>query len=164
MLDVRRSEVVRYLEDIGQSCRFDSSNCDTRFTRNRIRRELLPQLAEQYNPRVVDAVLRLGTLAGELREVVDSLVEDLIPRVVVEERPGKVRIRVVPLAGQPRYVVRELFMALWRRQCWPLQAMGFAQWDSLAELAAPDRVSTRESFPGGIMVDACVGEMVLTAP
>ena len=65
LLEVRRVELVDYLASLGQAYREDSSNLDRRFTRNRIRHDLLPQLAEHYNPGVGEALRRLGHLAGE---------------------------------------------------------------------------------------------------
>ncbi len=64
LLSIRRHELLEYLSDLGQPFREDPSNADRRFTRNRIRHELLPLLAKQYNSSVVEAVLRLGLLAA----------------------------------------------------------------------------------------------------
>jgi len=136
LLTFRRAELVAYLADLGQPYRHDSSNADVRFTRNRIRRELLPRLAEEFNPSVMDALLRLGTLAGEVQAVVDSLVEDLYEQCVVVESAAAVRIDLTAAVGQPRYLLRELLMAVWRKQRWPMQSMGFAQWDALQEMLA----------------------------
>ncbi|MGW8257637.1 MAG: tRNA lysidine(34) synthetase TilS, partial [Thermoguttaceae bacterium] len=74
LLNVRRWEILQYLKDLGQAFREDSSNADLRFTRNRIRHELLPMLAKQYNANIIDALLRLGSLANESRQLVDTLV------------------------------------------------------------------------------------------
>jgi len=60
LLEIRRGELVDYLDDLAQPYRSDASNADVRFTRNRIRHELLPRLAEQFNSAVVDALLRLA--------------------------------------------------------------------------------------------------------
>ena len=67
-----------YLDALGQPYRHDPSNADLRFTRNRIRHEIMPQLREQFNAGVTEALLRLGTLAGEAQAVVDGLVEELL--------------------------------------------------------------------------------------
>src|SRR5262249_25956730 len=50
LLRVTRAQVLNYLRALGQDFREDRSNSDPRFTRNRIRHELLPLLAEHYNP------------------------------------------------------------------------------------------------------------------
>ena len=44
LLTVTRDEIIAYLAALNQPFREDSSNADPRFTRNRIRHELLPLL------------------------------------------------------------------------------------------------------------------------
>jgi tRNA(Ile)-lysidine synthase len=148
LLSFRRADLVAYLEDLGQPYRRDASNTDVRFTRNRIRHDLLPRLAQELNPGVVDALLRLGTLAAGVQEVIDALVEDSYGRCVVVEGPAAVRIDTAHLAGQPQYLVRELLMAVWRKQGWPRQAMGLAQWDALQEMVLAEK--PRQMFPGSV--------------
>jgi len=158
LLGFRRGRLVTYLDDLGQPYRRDSTNTDVRFTRNRIRHELLPQLAEQFNAGVADALLRLGGLAGEVQTVVDWLVDRLVERCVVDEGVDAIRLETYALAAEHRYLVRELFIAVWRRQDWPMQAMGFAQWDLLAEMAAApatvvsDR-SSKQTLPGNVVAE-----------
>jgi tRNA(Ile)-lysidine synthase len=92
LLGVRRAELRVYLDDLAQPHRRDSSNLDLRFTRNRIRRRLLPRLQRQFNPDAVEALLRLGNLAGEVQAVIDGLVDEWFDRCVTVEAPDAVRI------------------------------------------------------------------------
>lgn len=133
LLRVRRADLLAYLQRLGQLCCEDATNSDVSFTRNRLRHELLPQLAADYNPHVVEALLRLARLAAEAQEVIAAEVEDLAPRCMREEA-GRVVLDCDSIAGQPRHIVREVLMAGWRRQAWPEQSMGFKQWDELANL------------------------------
>jgi tRNA(Ile)-lysidine synthase len=143
LLGLRRSELLSYLADLGQPYRSDSSNADPRFTRNRLRHQLLPLLAAQFNSGVVEALLRLGTLAGEAQEVIDRQVQDLTPQCVLRRGSGPVRIQLRPLAGKPRYLLRELLIAAWRDAGWPLQSMGFQQWDALTEMTLKNDAGDR---------------------
>jgi tRNA(Ile)-lysidine synthase len=166
LLEFRRAQLLGYLDDLGQPYRHDASNQDTRLTRNRIRHELLPQLAEQFNPAVVDALLRLGRLAGEVQSVLDSAVEDLAERHVRREGPEAVEIDTAALAGRPLHEVRELLMVVWRDQGWPMQAMGFAEWDQLAEMlagcrAAPSALPPKQTFPGNVSAEPGEGRLRL---
>ncbi len=52
MLDVSRDEARAYLTAQGVCWREDSSNDDPAFSRNRLRRELLPQLKREWNPQL----------------------------------------------------------------------------------------------------------------
>jgi len=166
LLAFRREELLAYLDELGQPYRRDSSNRDMQFTRNRIRHRLLPELAEHVNPGVTEALLRLGSLAGEVQGVIDRLVEALRARCVSRQGPDGVRIDTAVLKDQPPYLVRELLIAVWRGQDWPLQAMGFAQWDLLAEmlLAGPGDSPPgprKRVFPGNVVVELGGGAAVL---
>ena len=108
LLNVRRTELQAYLDAINQPYRHDPSNADLRFTRNRIRHETMPQLREQFNSGVTEALLRLGALAGETQAVVDDLVEALFTRCVAADGLGAVRIELSGLVDRPCYLVREL--------------------------------------------------------
>jgi len=159
LLDFHRRELLAYLADLGQPFRSDSSNSDLAFTRNRIRHRLLPELAAEYNPEVVESLLRLGRLAGEVQSVVDALVKDLAVRSTSCRSAGSVSICLATLAGQPRYVVRELLIAVWRQQGWPMQSMGFEQWDLLAEMALPCPAPPaaehgKRMFPGNVLAES----------
>src|SRR4051812_1068067 len=82
MLELKRHHVLDYLAAIGQDYSVDATNRDTRWTRNRLRHELLPQLRERYNPQVDAAVLRLASQAGEAQQVVAGLAARLAERCV----------------------------------------------------------------------------------
>lgn len=167
MLTIHRQEILDYLTALGQPYRHDASNEDSRFTRNRIRHQLLPLLST-FNAGIVEALLRLGVLAGEVQTVVDTLVDDVSQRAVRQETAHRVTIDLAELAMQPRYLVREVLLAAWRREDWPLQAMGFAQWDELADLiydsAGRDLAARRKTLPGGVQVSIDADHLRLEQP
>jgi tRNA(Ile)-lysidine synthase len=173
LLGVRHNVLEDYLNALDQPFCVDSSNTDPRFTRNRIRHELLPWLEESISPAVDEGLLRLGRLAGEVQEVIDSLVDDLFDRHVKLENDAA-SIDLAGLVSQPRYLLRELLMAVWRRQGWPMQAMGFAQWEQLGDLIAgtqeggesaglPSSASSqpRQTFPGNVSAELADGVLRL---
>jgi tRNA(Ile)-lysidine synthase len=162
LLDVRRSEILDYLSALEQPFCEDASNQDPAYIRNRIRHDLLPNLASGYNLDVAAALVRLGAAARDINQILESLVAELIERSVTWPTPDRAVIQCELLAGQHRHLIRELFVTLWRQQHWPQQAMTFAHWDRLAELAlgAPMALlnqaiagSTRQSLPGSIVAE-----------
>lgn len=153
LLWARREDVLAYLTRLGQRSCVDSTNAEVAFTRNRLRNELLPQLARDYNPAVVDALLRLGRLAGEAHDVLLSLANKLHDKAVCPLPGGGWQIDARMLAEEPPYVVREMLIALWQSSGWPMQAMGFAEWQRLAELLQTAPVSpVKYTLPGNITV------------
>jgi tRNA(Ile)-lysidine synthase len=63
LLSLRRQELKQYLHEIGQSWREDSSNADQAFTRNRVRRLVLPLLEKELNPAAAENLSELAEIA-----------------------------------------------------------------------------------------------------
>ncbi len=62
LLGIRRAEVLHYLDERKLSHCEDVSNADTRFTRNRIRHDLLPLLERDFNPAIRDVLARTAEI------------------------------------------------------------------------------------------------------
>jgi tRNA(Ile)-lysidine synthase len=63
LLACRRRELVAYLTEIKQEWREDASNSDTAFTRNRVRKLLMPLLEKEFNPAVAENLAELAEIA-----------------------------------------------------------------------------------------------------
>jgi tRNA(Ile)-lysidine synthase len=63
LLAVRRRELEQYLKDSGQPWREDSTNADDRFTRNRVRKLVVPLLEQEFNPAVAENLAELAEIA-----------------------------------------------------------------------------------------------------
>ena len=62
LLCVSRSEIEAFLEQMKQTYVTDATNKSDAYTRNRIRNRLLPQLAADYNPNIVETIARNAAL------------------------------------------------------------------------------------------------------
>jgi tRNA(Ile)-lysidine synthase len=148
LLEVTQAEVLAYLEAEGQPFRSDRTNADLGFTRNRIRRDLLPRLAQEYNPAVVDVLCRL---AAQAEEVFREEEADARALLAAAERPRAGALVVFDrstLAGAPRRLVREAFRQVWERESWPLGEMGFDHWERLVAVAFGGAEAV--DLPGGV--------------
>ncbi len=149
LLQIRRAEIRAYLAAIGQPFRDDATNADLSFTRNRIRHDLLPRLASEYNADVAGALLRLADVAREAQQLIDADATKLLEQAVIPSQPITIDCR--RLAHEPRHLIREMFVAIWRQERWPLQSMGFTEWDSLASIALDHSPASRSlNLPGNI--------------
>lgn len=163
MLGLRRANVTAYLAELEQPFREDETNADRRFTRNRLRHDLLPQLAEEYNLQAADALLRLGRLAGEAQKIIGGLAADLLERCLRKQSPDRLLVDCRVLQDQSPYLVREALLLAWRSQGWPEQAMGLEQWDQLAALARQQAAAASNTLtlPGAILAIRSRDELML---
>ena len=63
LLTTRRRELEQYLQHIRQPWREDSTNIDARFTRNRVRKLVVPLLEQEFNPGVAENLAELAEIA-----------------------------------------------------------------------------------------------------
>ena len=95
LLRRRREECARYLASLGVSAVEDASNRDRRFTRNRLRHEVLPELARGLG---VDVSARLAALADDLR-VESALADQWVARVLDDQPEGSLAVAAIVAAG-----------------------------------------------------------------
>ncbi len=63
LLEIRRRDLHQYLNDLGQPWREDSTNADDHFTRNRVRKLVVPLLEKEFNPAVAETLAELSEIA-----------------------------------------------------------------------------------------------------
>ncbi len=87
LLGIRRRELEEYLADIKQPWREDSSNTDSKFTRNRVRKIVLPLLEREFNPAVVEGLAELSEIARDEEDYWENEVSGWLGTVVQWSQP-----------------------------------------------------------------------------
>lgn len=157
LLDVPRAALRDYLSELGQTWREDPTNAGDQATRNRLRLEVLPRLAELVHPGVDESLLRLARLAAGAQEVIDHEVARREACVTYEGEGSTnpaVTIDRRALSDASEFLVSELLRGVWRRARWPERDMSLSHWSRLATLvlgtASEPEVSGVAHLPGGV--------------
>lgn len=163
LLEVSRAEVLTYLDALKQTWREDATNVDRSLMRNRIRHELLPLLARDYAPGVVESLLRLGQVASQVQGMIGPLAAELLDAASVSRSDTQLALDCEPLREKPIHLVREMLVEAWRKQRWRRQAMGLGEWQQLAQLAM-DTSGERAviMLPGAIRAERTGSALTLT--
>jgi tRNA(Ile)-lysidine synthase len=108
LLGIRRSELEQYLTEIKQIWREDSSNADSRFTRNRVRKLVLPLLEREFNPTVVESFSELAEIARDEEDYWENEISGWLGTVVQWSEPAWSRevrdvsfVQIAPVGGAP---------------------------------------------------------------
>jgi tRNA(Ile)-lysidine synthase len=162
LLHATRQQILAYLKDTDQTARHDASNDDPRFTRNRIRHELLPLLAREYNPRIVEILSRLAEQASDAFAEEQEAGAALL-RQAERSRAGQlVIVDLSTLREAPVRAIRSALRLLWQREGWSLAEMGFEHWQRLAELVHAE--DGAHDLPGGVHARKRGGVLQLGRP
>ncbi len=144
LLGVTRAEVETFLRERGIRWREDASNQEPRFARNRIRRELLPRLKQDWNPRLRETLAHLADLAYEEERWWASEIARLAQQMFTRA-PGSVEVSTRELTQLPRAVARRLIRHAIRLAKGNLHGVEFSHIECVLEL--PESGGTAE-LPG----------------
>lgn len=141
LLDTPRSEIEAYCAKNGLAPRWDSTNADTYYTRNKLRLEVLPLLEKEFNPNLKETLARLAASARED----DALLEKLARQAAAGHRGSFPVKELAAMDGAlAKRVVRILFA-----QEGLTEDIASAHLESLLEAARGRRTGKVIEFPHG---------------
>jgi len=157
LLEVPRSEIERYCAAQELTPRFDRSNLDTTYFRNRLRHELLP-LLETYNPNIRARLCHTASVVAADYELLSKLRERAWVEVVVDqpssrkERQATVVFdratwRALPLALQ-RATLRQATYRLRRS----LRDVNFVHVENAREIGLNGDTGAQATLPMGLVL------------
>ena len=170
-LETRREEIVAWLRGLGQAWREDATNADTTFTRNRIRHELLPQLAG-FNPRIAEQLAHMATIARDEESWWEAELARLLPALVLPGRAvrgggravsthpdeGSVGMELERLRALAPAVRRRVLRAAARQLgC----ALNFEQTENLMETVAAREGSKKQQLTAELRAERTARELRL---
>ena len=82
LLGIRRRELEQYLVDLKQPWREDSTNAESKFTRNRVRKIVLPLLEREFNPSIVENLAELAEIARDEEDYWENEISGWLGTVV----------------------------------------------------------------------------------
>jgi tRNA(Ile)-lysidine synthase len=149
LLEVPRADIERYCADHGLSPRFDRSNLDTTYFRNRLRHELLP-LLETYHPNVRARLCHTAAVIAADYELLAQLQDQAWAEVMREM--GKTATvfdraawRALPVALQ-RAVLRRAVYGLRRS----LRDVDFVHVEGARRVGLDGATGAQATLPGGL--------------
>lgn len=111
LLDVRRNEIENALMAEGEDYCTDSTNTDLGYARNRIRSDILPYIAKNMQPAVVE---RFAATASQIRDVyayIQKQSEKLYTEIVTQ-KAGACFAKIDLLINQDKVIQREVLMCM----------------------------------------------------
>lgn len=150
LLSVTRVQLEAYIAERGISFGEDASNVDGRYTRNRIRHEVLPLLRGLLNPALDAALNRLAEQAVEVTDYLDVQADELLEKSLLQEDVTVCRLQCAALQESPGLLLRHALIRLWDRVGWPRQRMTYEHWQRLERIV---RDPSSLSLPAGIRAE-----------
>ena len=113
LLGIRRAQTVAACEDQGLSAWNDPHNEDSRYTRVRIRRDVMPLLEDQLGPGVAEALARTAEQLKQDSAVLDALASEVMPSIFTPMPgegtvPARAMLDVSVMDGLPQAILNRV--------------------------------------------------------
>ncbi|MBI4436157.1 MAG: tRNA lysidine(34) synthetase TilS [Candidatus Omnitrophica bacterium] len=158
--DVSREEIQAYLQKEKIPWREDSSNLDRSYRRNRIRHELLPLLAKEYNPHIKEILVHLGRNLSEDYEYLRKEAGCAFEEALLTSKKDQVVLRRKTFSKFPVAIQKELFRKTLRELGAGMDKVGYSDWKSVAGLL--DRKHFRTSLPDALDLMATPTKLIFS--
>ncbi len=160
LLEVSRAEIEDYLKRVGLCPRLDTSNRKSVYLRNRIRRELLPCLAKDYNPHIKSILSGLARVLQADEEYLAGQTEEGFSRVARKKKQQVIinvdKLKTLPLCMQRRILRKGIALVKGN-----LRGISLAQLDDI--LGIIRGVSGLEiHLPQDIVASRSYGELIIS--
>jgi len=150
LIRVSRQEILAFLAHACQPFVLDSSNEDTRYLRNRIRHELLPCLAKEYNPEIKLALNRLSTLLTSEEVWMERQTQDMLSHHLERLNNREVRFHRDFFITLPEALSRRAIRGAIKQVKGDLRRITFDHVDDIMALMAGNTGQKNLDLPQGI--------------
>lgn len=75
IIECNRDEVEEYCKEKNLNPRYDKTNQENIYTRNKIRNLLIPFIKKEFNPNIIEGINRLSNIAFEEEQFINKIVE-----------------------------------------------------------------------------------------
>lgn len=88
VIECTRYEIEEYCKEQKLDPKYDKTNKENIYTRNKVRNKLIPYIEKEFNPQIVSSLNRLSNLALEENNFLNKLVEETYKKIKIEEALG----------------------------------------------------------------------------
>lgn len=83
IIECNRNEIEEYCKEQNLDPRYDKSNKENIYTRNKIRNLLIPYLQKEFNPNIIEGINRLSYIAAEEERFLNNIVKNEYENILI---------------------------------------------------------------------------------
>ena len=90
LIECERHEIEEYCKEKKLNPKYDKSNSENIYTRNKIRNVAIPYIKEEFNPNIINTINRLSKEAEETEKYLNEIVEKTYNEILLEKRENQI--------------------------------------------------------------------------
>ncbi|MGE5481223.1 MAG: tRNA lysidine(34) synthetase TilS [Chloroflexota bacterium] len=115
LIDTTKSNIIEYADRRDLNWREDLTNTLVKYTRNKVRHELLPFMKERFSPAIVELINRAAGLISGANEFVKNYVQERLDECVIDVKPESFSISIGSLMAYGKFIRGEIIQYALRK-------------------------------------------------
>lgn len=92
LIETTREEIEKYCEEKKLNPRYDKTNKENIYTRNKIRNLLIPYIEKEFNPNIINTLNRLSEISNEENKYFEKIVENTYNEILMKENVNSIEL------------------------------------------------------------------------
>ncbi len=110
LIEIERKDIEEYCSKNKLNPKFDKSNNDNTYTRNKIRNILIPFIKKEFNPNVIKGINNLSEIVTEEQNYLEKIVNNIYSQIKIEENKDKVILDLKEFNKQDTIIKKRLLL------------------------------------------------------
>jgi len=110
IIECNREEIEEYCKQNNLNPKYDKTNFDNSYTRNKIRNLLIPELKENYNPNIIESINRLSNVVLQEEEYINKIICEKYNKILIRLEKDKIVIDLKKFNALDDYIKTRLII------------------------------------------------------
>lgn len=110
LIECDRKEIEEYCKEKNLNPKYDKSNLDNNYTRNKIRNLLIPELKENYNPNIISGINKLSRIVLKEEEYINKILLETYNEILLQREANKITINLRKFNKLDEYIKERLII------------------------------------------------------
>lgn len=151
LIEISRSDIEEYCRQNDLVPRIDRSNLKSIYTRNRIRLELIPLLEREYNPNMVETLVRTGEILREDERCLEKAARGCWDQVYIGKDCKSLVFDQARFGELDPALQRRVIRRAWEELTGPGHSLEFVHLQQIMKTAVEGQTGAVLNLPGGII-------------
>ena len=94
IIECTRQEIEQYCNEKGLNPKYDKTNQENIYTRNKIRNMLIPYIQENFNPNIIETITRLADVVSSEDDFIENVSNENYKKLLVIEEKNRIELKL----------------------------------------------------------------------
>lgn len=110
LIETSRDEIEKYCKENSLSPKYDESNNENIYSRNKVRNELIPYIKKEFNQNIIQTINRLSELATEENDYLEKLTKNAYNEIKLSEENSNIILNLKKFNNLELVIKRRLIL------------------------------------------------------